>query len=95
MAKKFNIHDWQAKQRRLNEVSEPDMSISNDDIGILDKLKKKNEADYNKVEKIMEKHFSAKKQNEISTTGGGASFQAGSGEGYATPHAFKKKRKNN
>ena len=61
----------------------------------LDKLKKKNEADYNKVEKIMEKHFSAKKQNEISTTGGGASFQAGSGEGYATPHAFKKKRKNN
>ena len=40
MAKKFNIHDWQAKQRRLNEVSEPDMSISNDDIGILDKLVK-------------------------------------------------------
>ena len=43
----------------------------------------------------MEKHFSAKKTNEISTTGGGASFQAGSGEGYATPYAFKKKRKNN
>ena len=172
MAKKFNIHDWQAKQRRLNEVSEPDMSISNDDIGILDKLvknakntssplikiddlmnkissekeykelvnkynkpsvdrrikvlkdrplsleehhagdykpgflkqsvstfldklKKKNEADYNKVEKIMEKYFSAKKQNEASTTGTGASFQAGSGEAYATPYAFKKKKKNN
>ena len=61
----------------------------------LDKLKKKNETDYNKVEKIMEKHFSAKKTNEISTTGGGASFQAGSGEGYMTPYAFKKKRKNN
>ena len=30
----------------------------------LDKLKKKNEADYNKVEKIMEKYFSAKKKNE-------------------------------
>ena len=63
----------------------------------LDKLKKKNEADYNKVEKIMEKHFSAKKANEASTTGTGASFQAGSGEGYATPKAFgdnkRKKRK--
>ena len=60
----------------------------------LDKLKKANETDYNKVEKIMEKHFSAKKEvDEISTTGTGASFQAGSGEGYATPYAFKKKRK--
>ncbi len=168
MVKKFNIHDWQAKQtqKRLDEVQIKkvvDQSMSNADIGalmniirnydlgkvlntiaviidrtggmpdgaaqmvadivpkvasekeldehhagdykpgflkqsvstFLDKLKKKNEADYNKVEKIMEKHFSAKKQNEISTTGGGASFQAGSGEGYATPHAFKKKRKNN
>ena len=165
MAKKFDIHEWQAKQR-LAEVQIKkvvDQSMNNADIGalmsimrnydlgkvlntiaviidrtggmpdgaaqmvadivpkvasekeldehhagdykpgflkqsvstFLDKLKKKNEADYNKVEKIMEKHFSAKKQNEISTTGGGASFQAGSGEGYATPHAFKKKRKNN
>ena len=60
----------------------------------LDKLKKANETDYNKVEKIMEKHFSAKKEvDEISTTGTGASFQAGSGEGYMTPYAFKKKRK--
>ena len=31
--------------------------------------------------------------DEISTTGTGASFQAGSGEAYATPFAFKKKRK--
>ena len=30
---------------------------------------------------------------EISTTGTGASFQAGAGEAYATPYAFKKKRK--
>ena len=41
----------------------------------------------------MEKHFSAKKQNEASMTGTGASFQAGAGEGYMTPFAFKKKRK--
>ena len=61
----------------------------------LDKLKKKTKEgkDYKTVEKIMEKHFSAKKANEASTTGTGASFNAGSGEGYMTPKAFKKKRK--
>ena len=31
--------------------------------------------------------------DEMSTTGTGASFNAGSGEGYAPPYAFKKKRK--
>ena len=30
---------------------------------------------------------------EMSTTGGGASFNAGDGEGYMTPNAFKKKNK--
>ena len=61
----------------------------------LDKLKKKTKEgkDYKTVEKIMEKYFSAKKKNEISTTGTGASFQAGTGAAYATPYAFKKKRK--
>ena len=60
----------------------------------LDKLKKKTKEgkDYKTVEKIMEKHFSAKKKNEISTLGTGASVQ-GSGEAYPTPYAFKKKRK--
>ena len=29
----------------------------------------------------------------MNTTGGGASFNAGSGEGYMTPRAFKKKNK--
>ena len=95
MAKKFNIHDWQAKQR-LEEHHAGDYKpgfLKQTVSKFLDKLKKKNEADYNKVEKIMEKYFSAKKQNEASTTGTGASFQAGSGEAYATPYAFKKKRK--
>ena len=32
---------------------------------------------------------------EANTTGTGASFNAGSGEGYMTPKAFKKKRKDN
>ena len=31
--------------------------------------------------------------DEISTTGTGASVAAGSAEAYATPYAFKKKRK--
>ena len=99
MAKKFNIHEWQAKQR-LKEHHAGDykpgflkQSVST----FLDKLKKKNETDYNKVEKIMEKYFSAKKTDEASMTGTGASFQAGSGEAYATPRAFgnnkRKKRK--
>jgi len=56
----------------------------------LNKLKKKNETDYNKVEDIVKKHFSV---DEASMIGTGASFQAGAGEAYATPYAFKKKNK--
>ena len=60
----------------------------------LDKLKKKTKEgkDYKTVEKIMEKHFSAKKTNEMSVIGKGAAFQ-GSGGAYATPYMFKKKSK--
>ena len=97
MDKKFSIHDWQAKQR-LKEHHAGDYKpgfLKQSVNTFLDKLKKKTKEgkDYKTVEKIMEKYFSAKKQNEISTTGTGASFQAGSGEGYMTPYAFKKKRK--
>tara|TARA_R110000782_G_scaffold198718_1_gene287736 strand:+ start:122 stop:691 length:570 start_codon:yes stop_codon:yes gene_type:complete len=188
MTKKFNIHDWQTKQRKilLNELNIKrvvDQSMSNDDIGklqdvirgndlgkvlntiavivdqdgsqpelaaqkiadlvpdiidadaaiqkyhygnddegndrpptdkftepmgehhgdenfpkqsaemekFLTKLKRANKKVYNQVEDIIRKNF--KKQNEASVTGGGASFQAGSGEGYMTPKAFKKKNK--
>ena len=156
MSKKFDIHEWQAKQRRLKEQKRPSFAnqkyydLLNDlrDEGhlhrygvtqlqlkfglkekdaqeiynqykedlnehhagdynpgflkqsvstFLDKLKKKNEADYNKVEKIMEKYFSAKKTDEASMTGTGASFTPGTGAAYATPKAFgnnkNKKRK--
>ena len=97
MDKRFSIHDWQAKQRLKEHHAgeyEPDF-LKQTVSTFLDKLKKKtNEGpDYETVEKIMEKHFSAKKEVvEMSTTGGGASFNAGSGEGYMTPNAFKKKR---
>ena len=106
MDKKFNIHNWQAKQRKklFENIGEHHAGEYEPDFlkqtvnTFLDKLKKKtNEGpDYKTVEKIMEKHFSAKKEvEEMSTTGGGASSNAGSGEGYMTPNAFKKKRKNN
>ena len=96
MAKKFNIHEWQAKQR-LEEHHAGDYNpgfLKQSVSTFLDKLKKKTKEgkDYETVEKIMEKHFSAKKKNEISTLGTGASVQ-GSGEAYPTPYAFKKKRK--
>ena len=54
---------------------------------LLDKIKSSNEDLYNKVEDFM------KSMKEMSTTGTGASFNAGSGEGYMTPNAFKKKKK--
>ena len=149
MSKPFNIHDWQAKQRlveqeeTINEALNPEVSrmvnrfikgiaqkysyseqdavfaimaalkqrdfdgINEHHAGdykpgflkqsvskFLDKLKKANETDYNKVEKIMEKHFSAKKEvDEASMTGTGTSISTGKGAAYATPYAFKKKRK--
>ena len=144
MSKPFNIHDWQAKQR-LAEHHAGDYKpgfLKQTVEKFLDKLKKKTDEgkDYETVEKIMEKHFSAKKKNEnvtealnpevsqkvnafikamakrydyseqdavfaimtalkqrnmdeMSTTGTGTSFQAGVGMDYATPYAFKKKKK--
>ena len=144
MSKPFNIHDWQAKQRRLTEALNPEVSqkvnafikamaqrynyseqdavfaimaaLKQRDFNgleehhagdynpgflkqtvstFLDKLKKKTKEgpDYETVEKIMEKHFSAKKEVGENTLGTGTSFNAGSGEGYMTPNAFKKKKK--
>ena len=90
MAKKFNIHDWQAKQKRLIEdYSSKEESMSNEDIAALERIVKK----YNmgKIQNVIK--IFADKMNEMSTTGTGASFQAGNSAAYATPKAFKKKRK--
>ena len=131
MAKKFNIHDWQSKQR-LKEGKGSTLSLSKSDMEKLHKDGKieidghkilyKVEEDLNealnpevsqKVNnfiKAMAKRYGYSEQDavfaimaalkqrsmgEMSTTGTGASFQAGAGEGYATPYAFKKKRKDN
>ena len=64
-------------------------SMSNEDIAALERIVKK----YNmgKIQNVIK--IFADKMNEMSTTGTGASFQAGNSAAYATPKAFKKKRK--
>ena len=85
MAKPFNIHDWQAKQKlaeaKDHKISQEEMEKLHKDGKI--KLKDGSMLFFMKEEDI----------DEMSTTGTGSSFQAGSGEAYATPYAFKKKRK--
>jgi hypothetical protein len=52
----------------------------------LDKLEDTDPSGYKAVEDYI------KAMNEMNVTGGGASFNAGAGEGYATPAAFNKKK---
>ena len=85
MAKPFNIHDWQAKQK-LAEAK--DHKISQEEMEKLHKDGKIKLKDGSMLFFVKEEEM-----DEISATGTGASFQAGSGEAYATPYAFKKKRK--
>ena len=85
MAKPFNIHDWQAKQR-LAEAK--DHKISQEEMEKLHKDGKIKLKDGTTLVFVKEEDM-----DEASSTGTGASFQAGSGEAYATPFAFKKKRK--
>ena len=60
---------------------------------ITDKTGKHDEADMikNLASKIQD--FDQEDLDEINTTGGGASFNPGAGEGNMTPNAFKKKKK--
>jgi hypothetical protein len=91
MSKKFSIHEWQAKQKRLNEALNPEVSQKvNSFIKAMAKR-----YDYSEQDAVFAIMAALKQRNmdEASTTGGGTSFQAGAGAGYATPYAFKKKRK--
>ena len=105
MSKPFNIHDWQAKQRLVEDETPKGESMSNADIRALQTII----SNYN-LNKILNtlavivdrtgKHDEAEmikkltnQMNEMNTTGTGASFQAGNSAAYATPKAFKKKRK--
>ena len=132
MSKRFNIHEWQAKQKRLAEINPSNVpgtaawggraglrvggSYATDDT-LKDKISKyigqtfaswmspsnpPFAQEYAKppyidnlvkgiVDYVMNRYKT--RMEEINTTGTGTSFQAGSGEGYMTPNAFKKKRK--
>ena len=79
------LNDKNTKKEHHNDEDFPGKDLSAWDL--LDKIKSSNEDLYNKVEDFM------KSMKEMSTTGTGASFNAGSGEGYMTPNAFKKKKK--
>ena len=85
MDKKFNIHDWQAKQKLVeakgHKISQEEMEKLHKDGKI--KLKDGSMLFFIKEDEL----------DEMNVTGTGASFQAGNSAAYATPYAFKKKRK--
>ena len=96
MAKEFDIHEWQAKQRKKSSLTEAAYvdehhndenfpKLSKDALSILDFLQNHHKTCYDAVEDYI------KSTNEASMMGTGASFQAGSGMG----HFGKKKKKNN
>ena len=85
MSKPFNIHDWQAKQKLAENKS---LQISQEEMEELHKNGKVKLKDGSILSFIKKDDV-----EEANVTGTGASFQAGSGAGYATPYAFKKKRK--
>ena len=96
MSKPFNIHDWQANQKHLNESLNPEVSKALDRFisTMADKY------DYSMQDAVYAIMAALKQRNydglgEMSTTGTGASFNAGTGAAYATPNAFKKKKEIN
>ena len=85
MDKRFNIHDWQAKQK-LAEAK--DHKISQEEMEKLHKDGKIKLKDGSMLFFVKEEDI-----DEVNVTGTGASFKAGNSAAYATPYAFKKKRK--
>ena len=91
MSKPFNIHDWQAKQRRLTEALNPEVSQK---VNAFIKAMAKR-YDYSEQDAVFAIMAALKQRNmdEASMTGTGTSISTGGSEAYATPYAFKKKRK--
>ena len=87
MDKRFDIHNWQAKQR-LAEDEDKSLQISQEEMEELHKNGKVRLKDGSILAFIKEDEL-----DELSTTGTGASFKAGNSAAYATPYAFKKKKK--
>ena len=87
MDKRFDIHNWQAKQR-LVEDEDKSLQISQEEMEELHKNGKVRLKDGSILAFIKEDEL-----DEANVTGGNVSFQAGTGAAYATPKAFKKKKK--
>ena len=87
MSKRFDIHNWQAKQI-LAEDEDKSLQISQEEMEELHKNGKVRLKDGSILAFIKEDEL-----DEANVTGGNASFQAGTGAAYATPKAFKKKKK--
>lgn len=105
MDKRFNIHDWQAKQKLAE--NELDNMFGGNPLDQFPSIDKKETIEVSQ-EEMEELHKNGKvrlkdgsilafiKEDELdeaNVTGGNASFQAGTGAAYATPKAFKKKKK--
>ena len=88
MSKPFNIHDWQSKQR----LTEHTVTFTKDDMATLHNTGKLVKADEDGKDHT---YMFSGDLDEMNVTGTGASFNAGTGAAYATPNAFKKKKKVN
>ena len=88
MSKPFNIHDWQSKQR----LTEHTVTFTKDDMATLHNTGKLVKADEDGKDHT---YMFSEDLDEMNVTGTGASFNAGTGTAYATPNAFKKKKKVN
>jgi len=97
MGKRFNIHDWQSKQR-LAELNEKEgvkhyTKDGKEWTGATHKMPNGRLMTQNPHSEDSEELFHKDELDEMSTTGTGASFKAGNSAAYATPKAFKKKKK--
>ena len=97
MDKRFNIHDWQSKQR-LAELNEKEgvkhyTKDGKEWTGATHKMPNGRLMTQNPHSKDSEELFHKNELDEMSTTGTGVSFKAGNSAAYATPKAFKKKKK--
>jgi len=77
-----------AANLNVKEEAEAGDSMSNNDIAALEKIVR--DYDMGKIQTVIK--ILSDRISEMSTTGTGTSFQAGTGAAYATPKAFKKKK---
>ena len=90
MSKRFDIHEWQAKQKNLNEGEGSTLSLSKKD---MEKLHKdgKIEIDGHKILYKVEEDLD--EMNTLGSAGAGTYIKKGNSGAYATPYAFKKTEK--